>query len=150
MLRLILGVAIFALTLLVIMVRPYRLPEAVAACAGALLMLLGGIVSPGVALHALGAQWQPGSRSLWGRCSPWRPLVYFVMSRCDFNRACCTCAMYCYCARNTASDATSRPDAQTFRQRKLDGGERLARPPGDAHRLFRVRAGPWVRLRFYG
>jgi arsenical pump membrane protein len=57
MLRLILGVTIFAVTLLIIMVRPYRVPEAVAACVGALLMLLGGYVSPGAALMALGAQW---------------------------------------------------------------------------------------------
>jgi arsenical pump membrane protein len=57
MFRLALGVTIFAATLLVIMVRPYRVPEAVAACAGALLMLLGGFVSPGAALRALGAQW---------------------------------------------------------------------------------------------
>jgi arsenical pump membrane protein len=57
MLRLILGVAIFALTLFVIMIRPYRIPEAVAACVGALLMLVSGFVSPGAALSALGAQW---------------------------------------------------------------------------------------------
>jgi arsenical pump membrane protein len=57
MFRIILGVAVFAVTLLVIMVRPYRIPEAVAACVGALLMLLGGFVSPGAALSALSAQW---------------------------------------------------------------------------------------------
>lgn len=53
MLRLILGVTIFVVTLLVIMIRPYRIPEAAAACVGALLMLLGGFVSPGAALSAL-------------------------------------------------------------------------------------------------
>ena len=51
MLRLVLGVTIFVVTLLVIMIRPYRIPEAVAACAGALLMLVGGFVSPGAALR---------------------------------------------------------------------------------------------------
>jgi arsenical pump membrane protein len=57
MFRIIIGVAIFAATLFVILVRPYRVPEAVAACAGALLMLLGDFVNPGAALGALSAQW---------------------------------------------------------------------------------------------
>jgi arsenical pump membrane protein len=57
MLRPLIGTLIFLATLLVVMTRPYRIPEAVAAVAGALLMLLGGYLSPGDAWDTLRGQW---------------------------------------------------------------------------------------------
>jgi arsenical pump membrane protein len=48
---------IFLVTLGVIMVRPYRISEAIAAAAGAVLMLLGGYVHPYEAVSVLLADW---------------------------------------------------------------------------------------------
>ena len=53
----ILGTLIFVGTLASIMIRPYRVPEAVSALVGAVLMLLVGVVRPSEALHALSRQW---------------------------------------------------------------------------------------------
>ena len=55
--RLIAALIIAAITLGLIMFRPRRLNEAAAALAGALAMLLLGIVSPGQALGVLAANW---------------------------------------------------------------------------------------------
>ncbi len=57
MLRTILALAIFVATLLVIMIRPYRLPEAVTASAGALLMLLCRLISPEDVVSVIAGQW---------------------------------------------------------------------------------------------
>jgi arsenical pump membrane protein len=57
MMRDVIGAAIFLATLLVVMTRPYRIPEAVAAVTGALLMLLGGYLQPGEAWGVLRGQW---------------------------------------------------------------------------------------------
>jgi arsenical pump membrane protein len=53
MTRTLLGASIFGVTLLAIMVRPYRIPEAVAAALGALAMLAAGIVRLGDAAGVL-------------------------------------------------------------------------------------------------
>ena len=57
MLHLIIGTLIFVLTLGVIMVRPYRISEALAAAVGATLMLIGGYLLPGEALRVLEGRW---------------------------------------------------------------------------------------------
>jgi len=57
MVRMILGGAIFAATLIVVMVRPYRVTEAMAAAGGAILMMLGGFVRFPEAVSVLAAQW---------------------------------------------------------------------------------------------
>jgi arsenical pump membrane protein len=57
MLHLIFGILIFILTLGVIMVRPYRISEALAAAVGATLMLLGGYLPIGEAIRVLAGQW---------------------------------------------------------------------------------------------
>jgi hypothetical protein len=57
MLELIAVALIFGATLAVIMICPYRVPEAVAAAAGAGLMMVIGSVRPGEALQVLGEQW---------------------------------------------------------------------------------------------
>lgn len=57
MLRVILGSLIFAVTLALIMIRPFRLTEASIAAGGGALMVLCGIVAPGDALGTLVAQW---------------------------------------------------------------------------------------------
>ncbi|MBI1880587.1 MAG: arsenic transporter [Chloroflexi bacterium] len=56
-LRLVAGTLIFLVTLGLIMVRPYRISEALAAAGGAILMLLGGYVRPGEAVSVLLADW---------------------------------------------------------------------------------------------
>lgn len=56
-LRLVVGTFIFLATLGLIMVRPYRISEALAAAGGALLMLLGGYIHPGKAVSLLLADW---------------------------------------------------------------------------------------------
>ncbi len=53
----ILGGAIFVATLAAVMIRPFRLNEAIAAAAGALLMLLGGFLRFDEALNVLTRQW---------------------------------------------------------------------------------------------
>jgi arsenical pump membrane protein len=53
----VLGTLIFGATLAFIMIRPYRVPEAVSALVGAMLMLLVGIVHPNEALRVLSRQW---------------------------------------------------------------------------------------------
>ncbi len=53
----IIGILIFILTLLLVIIRPKGISEAVAAVAGAVAMLLFGLVKPGEALHVLGSQW---------------------------------------------------------------------------------------------
>ncbi len=40
------------------MVRPFGLPEAVPALAGAVLLVLSGALGPGAALHAAGQGWR--------------------------------------------------------------------------------------------
>ena len=57
MLHLIFGILIFVLTLGVIMVRPYRISEALAAAVGAILMLIGGYLSAKEAVQVLKGQW---------------------------------------------------------------------------------------------
>src|SRR2546428_182088 len=57
MLRMIIGCSIFLMTLALIMVRPRRVTEAIAAAGGALLMLLGGYLGFGEALTVLRSQW---------------------------------------------------------------------------------------------
>jgi arsenical pump membrane protein len=57
MLKLIIGILIFAITLGTILVRPYRISEALAAAVGALLMLLAGILPPIQALQVLKSEW---------------------------------------------------------------------------------------------
>ncbi len=56
-LQLVIGTLIFGATLASIMIRPYRISEAVSALLGAVLMLLMGIVQPHEALRALSSQW---------------------------------------------------------------------------------------------
>lgn len=56
MTRTLLGASIFGLTLLAIMVRPYRIPEAIAAALGAVAMLATGIVSFADGVRVLGRQ----------------------------------------------------------------------------------------------
>ena len=51
------GLGIFLATLLIVMTRPYRIPEAAAAAVGAVLMVLSGVVGPGEALRVLAGQW---------------------------------------------------------------------------------------------
>jgi len=72
MLHLILGILIFVLTLGVIMVRPYRISEALAAVVGATLMLIGGYLLPGEALLVLKGQWNiwllPGTDDHFSCC----------------------------------------------------------------------------------
>jgi arsenical pump membrane protein len=51
------GILIFAATLAVIIIRPYRIPEALSAAAGGLLMLAGGYVRIPEAWQVLRAQW---------------------------------------------------------------------------------------------
>lgn len=53
----ILGAAIFLATLIVIMIRPYRVNEAAAAAGGAALMVLGGFVGIREAVSVLAGQW---------------------------------------------------------------------------------------------
>ena len=55
--RLLLALAIFALSLLGILLRPWGISEAGSSVAGALLMLLATLVSPGQALHLLLDEW---------------------------------------------------------------------------------------------
>jgi arsenical pump membrane protein len=57
MFHLIFGILIFVLTLGVIMVRPYHVSEALAAAAGAALMLIGDYILPGEAIQVLKGQW---------------------------------------------------------------------------------------------
>lgn len=57
MVRMIIGVLIFLSTLSLIMVRPRRVTEAIAAASGGFLMLLGGYVGFGEALTFLRDQW---------------------------------------------------------------------------------------------
>ena len=57
MLRLVIGAIIFILTLALIMIRPWRVTEAVAAASGGILMLLGGFVSPAEGAAVLGGEW---------------------------------------------------------------------------------------------
>ncbi|MGO9409169.1 MAG: ArsB/NhaD family transporter [Spirochaetia bacterium] len=57
MLKMILGGIIFIATLIVIMVRPYRVNEALAAAGGAILMLIGGFVGFREAATMLIGQW---------------------------------------------------------------------------------------------
>ena len=57
MLHTIFGILIFILTLGVIMIRPYRISEALAAAVGAGLMLLGGFLLPGEAVQLLAGEW---------------------------------------------------------------------------------------------
>ncbi|MGA2477898.1 MAG: SLC13 family permease [Spirochaetia bacterium] len=57
MVHALLGGVIFAATLAAIMIRPFRLNEALSAAAGALLMLAGGFVRPGEAAVLLLRQW---------------------------------------------------------------------------------------------
>jgi arsenical pump membrane protein len=49
--------AIFILTLAVIIIRPYRVPESIAAATGAGLMLLGGFVGPQEAWNVIRGEW---------------------------------------------------------------------------------------------
>ena len=56
MTRTLLGASIFSITLLAIMVRPYRIPEAFAAAVGAAAMMATGIVGPADAVRVLGRQ----------------------------------------------------------------------------------------------
>ncbi|HET6459436.1 MAG TPA: ArsB/NhaD family transporter, partial [Syntrophales bacterium] len=49
----VIGVSIFLITLVIIMMRPYRISEAWAAAGGAALMLLGGYVGLGEAVSLL-------------------------------------------------------------------------------------------------
>ena len=55
--QLVVGTLIFGATLAFIMIRPYRVSEAVSALVGAVLMILVGIVHPDEALRVLGGQW---------------------------------------------------------------------------------------------
>ncbi len=57
MLRLFLGTLIFIATLALIVTRPWRINEAIAAAGGATLMLLGGFVQPAEAAQVLGSEW---------------------------------------------------------------------------------------------
>ena len=57
MLRFAIGTAIFLAALVAIMVRPYRVPEAVTALIAGALMVLGGFVAPLAALDTLGSEW---------------------------------------------------------------------------------------------
>jgi arsenical pump membrane protein len=57
MLQLIIGILIFGLTLGTILVRPYRISEALAAAVGAVLMLLAGILPFTQALQVLKGEW---------------------------------------------------------------------------------------------
>lgn len=57
MLRPVIGAAIFLATLVVVMVRPYRVTEAMAAAGGALLMIAGGFVGIREAAFVLVGQW---------------------------------------------------------------------------------------------
>ena len=57
MLQTLLGGGIFIATLVAIMIRPFKLNEAVAAAAGAALMLLGGFIRFDEALDVLAHQW---------------------------------------------------------------------------------------------
>jgi arsenical pump membrane protein len=57
MLHLVIGILIFAATLAVIILRPYRIPEALAAAVGAVLMLLGGFIGLGESWLVLRGQW---------------------------------------------------------------------------------------------
>ena len=57
MLHTLIGALIFLITIGLIMVRPRRVTEAIAAAAGALLMLLGGYVGLGEAITILRGQW---------------------------------------------------------------------------------------------
>lgn len=55
MLRFAIGTAIFVAALVAIVIRPYRVPEAVTALIAGALMVLGGFVAPLAALDTLGA-----------------------------------------------------------------------------------------------
>lgn len=57
MIRIAIGALIFLATLAVIMLRPFRVTEAMAAASGAALMLLGGFVGPLDAVRELASQW---------------------------------------------------------------------------------------------
>jgi arsenical pump membrane protein len=57
MVHTLIGGVIFAATLAAIMIRPFRLNEAIAAVAGAALMLCGGFVRPDEALNVLVQEW---------------------------------------------------------------------------------------------
>ncbi len=57
MVRVAIGALIFLATLAVIMLRPFRVTEAMAAAGGATLMLLTGFLEPGDAIHELIGEW---------------------------------------------------------------------------------------------
>lgn len=57
MLRIAIAAAIFIITLAVIILRPYRIPESIAAAAGAVLMLLGGFVGLPEAWSVISEEW---------------------------------------------------------------------------------------------
>src|SRR5579884_3328488 len=57
MLHLIIGLALFFLTLALIIVRPRGVTEATAALGGAVALLLGGYIRPLEALGVLGGEW---------------------------------------------------------------------------------------------
>lgn len=57
MLRLVVGILIFGLTLATILVRPYRVSEALAAVAGAILMLVSGILPLAQAFQVIKGEW---------------------------------------------------------------------------------------------
>jgi arsenical pump membrane protein len=56
-LRIALGLVIFAATLVLILIRPFRLTEAVIAAGGGLLMLVCRVVDPGDAIQTVLSQW---------------------------------------------------------------------------------------------
>jgi arsenical pump membrane protein len=57
MLHLVIGVLIFSITLGTILIRPYRISEALAAAVGAVLMLLAGILSLPQAFQVVRGEW---------------------------------------------------------------------------------------------
>jgi arsenical pump membrane protein len=52
-----LAAVIFAITLIAIVTRPWRLGESWSAAAGAILMLVTGAISPASAVAAVGSEW---------------------------------------------------------------------------------------------
>jgi len=57
MVHTVIGGAIFVATLVAIMVRPFKLNEAIAAAAGAILMVVGGFIRPDEVLNVLAHEW---------------------------------------------------------------------------------------------
>jgi hypothetical protein len=53
MVHTVIGDAVFVATLAAIMARPFKLNEAIAAAAGAILMVVGGFIRPGEVLNVL-------------------------------------------------------------------------------------------------